>query len=762
MYSQMTGDTIHVSHYDISIDTIDYSVQSIRGNTLVSVHSKMNNVNKITLRLLHLTIDSIISGTQNLAYSYDDTLINITPSGILNIGDSEIVHVYYHGIPQMDPSGWGGFYFNGTFAFTLGVGFNATPHNFGRVWFPCVDEFTDRATYTFHILTPDTYKAFCNGILQNETNHGDGTKTWDWVMNQPIPTYLACMAVAPFYTMNRTYSGVPCEYAILPADSVATIASFANIGTAVSTFINDYGPYPFDKIGFVITPVVYGGMEHASSIHISKIFVDGTLSNETLFAHELSHMWWGDNVTCKTEGDMWLNEGFATFNESRYKEAVYGLATYKTSFHTIHRQVLQFAHIEDGGYQTLHTVPHEYTYSKLSVYNKGALTAHTLRNFMGDAAFFQGCRDYQHNLALGNASSYDFRDQLATSSGLNLDDFFSDWVFTPGFPHFSIDSTQVVSNGSNFDVTIYMRQKRKGAVHDSKMKVEINFTDGTSSIDQVFLCNAHTNMFTTTLNFKPTFISVDRNEKMMDAITDFENTISTTGVKSFPETNVSLNVINTGTGTSIVRIEHHFVPPDSYKYNPGIRVSDYHYWTADGIFASGFLSKATFTYDGSISNTAGFLDNTFITAKEDSLVLLYRAATADEWGIVQGYIKNTGSITDKRGTIVVDTLKRGEYTLGYYDYTVKGINAISTKLMTGVEVYPNPSKGQIKIKLHFPLSEKEFYTITIFDILGKKMLESQLKNYSDREFNFVHFDKGIYLVKASNGDSSDEIKFILE
>src|ERR1041385_8174779 len=148
--SALVSDTITVRHYTISIDTIDYAAHTIRGNAALTVMSKLNNINDITLSLLELNIDSIISNGQPLVYSYNDTSLHITPPATLNQNDSVTFTVYYNGQPHQDAS-WGGFYFSGQYAFNLGVSFSEDPHNFGRVWFPCIDEFTDRSLYDFYI-----------------------------------------------------------------------------------------------------------------------------------------------------------------------------------------------------------------------------------------------------------------------------------------------------------------------------------------------------------------------------------------------------------------------------------------------------------------------------------------------------------------------------------------------------------------------------------------------------------------------------------
>src|SRR5436190_16825050 len=96
----LVSDTVTVRHYTISVDTINYTAHTIRANAALIVKSKLNNVNNITLNLLELNIDSIISNGQPLSYSYNDTLIHITPSAPLNQNDSITLTIYYNRMPQ--------------------------------------------------------------------------------------------------------------------------------------------------------------------------------------------------------------------------------------------------------------------------------------------------------------------------------------------------------------------------------------------------------------------------------------------------------------------------------------------------------------------------------------------------------------------------------------------------------------------------------------------------------------------------------------
>ncbi len=733
-----------ISHYDLHVDSINYGQSELRCHVGVRVVAQTASVSGVQLDLLGFDIDSIVCTGFTVGYNYNDTVIDIQLLPAIALGDSAEIWVYYHGTPAMDASLWGGFYFSGAYAFNLGVGFAADPHNFGRAWFPCIDNFVSRSSYDFYITTAATSKAFCNGTLQQSVTNPNGTITWHWRQSQTIPTYLASMAVAPYYTLERTSNGIPVQWAAVPADTNNVLATFANLDTILYSFINAYGPYPFDKVGYCLIPFNSGAMEHAASIHIGRAFVNGSQTYATLWAHELSHMWWGDKVTCETQEEMWLNEGFASFNEAYYTEIINGPAAYRDWIRSNHRKVVQFAHtpVQDGSYLTMNAIPHEYTYG-YHVYQKGADIVHTLRNYMGDAGFFAGSQAYMNNKAYSDASSSDLRDELTAGSGINMNRFFDDWIFTPGFPHFSIDSVIHVPAALDH-MYVYTRQRSQGNNnHLYEMPIQINFSDGIQDTSITVVIDSLTNLFHIPIYFAPAWTTIDRNEKVSDAISSNEKLVISTGSLLMTETNVTLNIQLQGIGPDIVRTEHNFVAPDPFiNINPGIKLSDYHYWKISGIFSIGFLSKGTFVYDGSTSASTGYLDNNLITGNEDSLLILYRPGAGFNWEPVGSFIHNMGSAFDKRGSFTVDTLLQGEYTIGMYDYTVTSheLNVSSKQLFS---VSPNPSGGSFTFKiLDESLSDVQ---LCIYDLGGRVIYVSDiLKNNSEITWQGENNRAGVY------------------
>jgi hypothetical protein len=326
--------------------------------------------------------------------------------------------------------------------------------------------------------------------------------------------------------------------------------------------------------------------------------------------------------------------------------------------------------------------------------------------------------------------------------------FFDDWIFTPGWPHFSIDSVVYVPGGLDH-YFVYTRQRSRGNNnHIYKMPVEITFSNDTQDTTVTIVIDSATNVFHIPLIQTADWIMLDRNQKVSDAIVDYERDITTLGNQTFPETGVTLNVQSLGISVPPVmsnktRIEHHYVTPDGFKQpNPGIRLSDYHYWSVDGRWLTGFLTKATFLYDGSNSLSNGYLDNNLITGPEDSVIILYRAGTWDDWQVVNSFTRVIANPTDKRGSITIDTLLKGEYVLGYYDYTVTALKEPEKPEEKFFSMIPNPASHFVTFKMLKKLPEKSILKIT--DNRGSLVFEQPVNN--SLELDTSHIAAGTYLV----------------
>ena len=182
------GDSIHAIHYTINIDEINTSDKTINGWAEVIITPKINQIQQIKLDLKDLTVDSVFINQLIRPYTHSNDEIIIDLSESISIGDTIASRVYYHGQPFHEA--WGGFHFSGDYAFNLGVGFESIPHNLGKTWFPCIDDFTDRATYDVIGTAETGLTITAGGRLLDTINNGNNTTTWHWNIPYPIPTYL--------------------------------------------------------------------------------------------------------------------------------------------------------------------------------------------------------------------------------------------------------------------------------------------------------------------------------------------------------------------------------------------------------------------------------------------------------------------------------------------------------------------------------------------------------------------------------------------
>ncbi len=691
----LISDTIHVTHYDIHLNVGTAIANQIGGYTELGIVAKMNNVTNISLNLLALTVDSVFVGNTFNTFYYNGNIISIPLANILSTTDTTNVKVYYHGAPVVESSGWGGFHMSASLSYNLGIAFTPDPHNYGRCWIPSVDDFIDRSTYDYYITCPNTQMAVCGGILLNTLDNVDGSKTFHWYFNKTIPAYLASVAVSDYVPVSGTYTGInnsiPTYIYVHPSDTNNAKASFANLNGVLTAFEHYWGPFMWQRVGYVSTPI--GAMEHATNIAYPSASIDGTLNSEYLYAHELSHHWFGDLITCSTAEDMWINEGWATYNEALYKENLYGKEAYKDYLRAKLKDVLQLCHIKDNGYRAVYGIPYNYTYGE-TVYQKGSTIVQTLRGYLGDSLFFPAIKQMLNQYAYNNISTSQMRDFLTSYTGVNMNDFFNFYLYNPGFTHFSIDS--VVPNGLIEGAKVYVRQKLKAAPAYAN-----------SNIVEITLMDNAWNTYTDTIHFSgeygskifsqpfaATVAMVDMNEKLADATTDKYITVKDTGMYDYPECFFKLNV-KAITDSAFVRIVHNWVTPDPFKVPmPDIkRISPDRYWSVQGIFPSGSNIKGRFYYD---CYTNDYLDYPFMPSHQtaDSLVLLYRSGAADDWHFVN-FIKNGDMFS---GYLETSNLKQGEYVLGVGKPFQSGLNNLKKQKL--LNVYPNPSNDFFNISIN--------------------------------------------------------------
>jgi aminopeptidase N len=669
------SDSIHIIHTDLSLDVSHFDTKILFAKASITFQSKVNGTDHIRLDMLRLTVDSVRAGQRALKYRYNDTMIDVSLNTKIEAGEKYTITIFYHGRPVQLPGDFGGFFWDDLYAFNIGISFLSEPHNYAKVWFPCFDDFVERSTFHFAVTTDPTRRAMCNGHQDSVGRDAKGNKIWYWTMPDQIPPYLASLSVSDYAVIEDTFHSVrgvlPIWLAARAADTAKLKKSFVHLKKALSIFESRFGAYQFDRVGYCLVPFSAGAMEHATNISYMQAMANGNTAFENVMAHELSHHWFGDLVTCDNESEMWLNEGWAKYCEELFFEGMYGKENYKVNVRDNHEEVIRMAHIIDSAYWPLSGIPGSQAYSSYSIYDKGADRIHTLRGYMGDSIFFRCIRGFLQEYKFKDINSTKLRDYLVSCSGLkSINDFFADWIFDGGFPDFSIDQSRIRPSGAGYEVALLIHQRSDHTSHYfTNVPLEIALFDqaGTKTVVTANVSGECT-PYKTTVPFYPVYIALDFDEKISDAVTDqWYSMIGTNRQYDFGVAKMSVNLIRS-TDTSLLRVEHHWVAPDrSMNPLPGLHLSDYRYWSVDGIWSSDFQAAAILYYDGS-SGEQGYMDNTFITNKEDSLALLYRPDAEGYWQVDStAAIHTAGNANDRIGTVRIKNLQKGQYALAIYD-----------------------------------------------------------------------------------------------
>jgi len=467
--------------YDVGFYWIDIEVSDtstfVRGNT--SVHARaVKNIDELVFELsTDHRIDSIIvNGIKQSSFRHEDDLIRIDlPSSIS--GEFRAC-IYYEGTGGQNSFFAGisnrlDYWWNKRVTYTLSESFNA--HD----WFVCKQVLTDKADSAYIFLTtPDRLKAGSNGILSGIDSLSGNRLKYKWKTRYPIAYYLLSLSVAAyqdysFYVhLDSGNDSMLVQNYIY--DDPACLAAYKDDIDRTSEMLEFYskifGKYPFreEKYGHSLAPIG-GGMEHQTMTTLYNF-------NFTLVAHELVHQWFGDNVTCASWQDIWINEGFASYGEYL---ALQSLVSQQAADSWMADAFYRALSVPDGSVY----VPSGEAESESRIfsgalsYKKGATLLHMLRNELADdTVFFEVLRNFQEEFRDSTATAEDFLDVLDQTSSGDYAWFFDQWYYGAGYPVHKI-------NWWTMGEDLFLHCEQEGSSSATTlfrlgMDIRIEFTDG--------------------------------------------------------------------------------------------------------------------------------------------------------------------------------------------------------------------------------------------------------------------------------------------
>jgi aminopeptidase N len=432
--AQVPRNGLDVKNYSYSI-LLNDSNNVIKGNAVITTGFTKNE-KLVVFDLVNrnedgrgMTVTSVTKNGNEVNFSQDSQHLMINDQGLK--GKENIYNISYEGIPE------DGLIISNT-EFGDRSFFADNWPNRAHNWIACNDHLSDKATVEFIITAPDHYEVVSNGKKIEEINLPGHLKRTHWKENVPIPTKVMVIGATNFaVTHFADVDRIPLSSWVYPENKDSGFKHYAIAKNILQWYIKKIGAYPFEKLANVQSKTIFGGMENASCIFYFENSVNDP-GIESLFAHEIAHQWFGDNVTEKDWPHLWLSEGFATYMTDLYLENKYGKDSLKNLLKQQRQKVLRF--YKDHKTPVVDTSATNDLMHLLNAnsYQKGGWILHLLRRKVGDSLFWKGIRDYYKTFEGKNAGTEDFEKIFEKVTHQNLSTFFNQWLFDPGQPMLNI------------------------------------------------------------------------------------------------------------------------------------------------------------------------------------------------------------------------------------------------------------------------------------------------------------------------------------
>lgn len=208
------------------------------------------------------------------------------------------------------------------------------------VWWPCKDHMYDEAdSMLISVTVPQNLMDVSNGRLRKTTVNDDGTRTFDWFVQNPINNYGVNVNIGNYTHFSDVFAGekgdLSLDYYVLPENLEKAKVQFKQVNMMLKAFEHWFGPYPFYEDGYKLVEVPYLGMEHQSSVTYGNKYGNGYLGRDLsgtgwglkwdfIIIHESGHEWFANNITYKDVADMWIHESFTNYSENLFTEYYHG------------------------------------------------------------------------------------------------------------------------------------------------------------------------------------------------------------------------------------------------------------------------------------------------------------------------------------------------------------------------------------------------------------------------------------------------------
>ncbi|MBK6589418.1 MAG: M1 family metallopeptidase [Acidobacteria bacterium] len=521
---------IDVKHIAIDLK-FDWDKEQAMGRTTVTF-SPFNDTNIFQLDAAMMTINSVkLVGGPDLKYTYDGKKdgdnLDVTLDHVYKAGEDVKVVVDYatnYVNKAEGDTAIGGF--GRGLRFIKPTADNPSKprqiwsqgeSEFNRYWFPSYDTPNDFHTQELHATVEKPFFVVSNGKLMDTKDNGNNTRTFYWKMDIPFSNYLSSIVVSETTPVVQDFEGIPVYNYGYTNETKEVAATVKNLPATMKFFSELTGvKYAYPKYSQAFVEDFGGGMENISAttqieemIHDERELLDG--DSESLQSHELAHQWFGDYVTCRDWGQIWLNESFATYMQTMWTEKLKG----HDEFLYTDIRGNQNSVIGTWNQGVRRPIVTKYYADKDAMFDTyaypgGGSVLHMLRKHLGDRLFSASLKHYLTQNAHQPVSTEDLRIAIEETTGQSMDWFFDEWLYKMGHPIFEI--TQNYDEAAK-KLTLSVKQTQKIDVNNEYPQTEFFQTYIDVAIDnkvqRVWLEPKAENVFTFDSATKPKLVNFD-------------------------------------------------------------------------------------------------------------------------------------------------------------------------------------------------------------------------------------------------------------
>ncbi|HEY0546287.1 MAG TPA: M1 family aminopeptidase [Pyrinomonadaceae bacterium] len=398
-------------------------------------------------------------------------------------------------------------------------------------WFPCFDHPNDFATTEMTATVEKPLMVISNGRLIEKKDNADGTQTFHWKMEEPHASYLTSIVVGEFATIEQSNGNVPILSYVYTNQVEQGKVTVARVPEMMKLFEERTGvKFPNAKYGQSFVYGFGGGMENITAttmsdqtIHDARTELDKT--QDDLLSHELAHSWFGDYVTCRSWGEIWLNEAFASYFEGVWNE-----------YHLGHDDFLYMdvKHNQEGYLNAWHQGVRRPVVTKnyrdpdavfdVYAYPRGAAVLHMLRKILGEEQWWRAVNYYLRKYPHQPVETEQFRIAIEEATGQPLEWFFDEWVYRMGHPVFRVTQNY---DATAKTLTLKVRQEQtvdpENAYPQTKyfqtpVEIEIG-TSAKTRVERVLIEPKEEQSFTFAVDAEPLIVNFDYNGTIIKELT---------------------------------------------------------------------------------------------------------------------------------------------------------------------------------------------------------------------------------------------------